>query len=255
MKISFLGTGTSQGIPVIGCECHVCNSSDEHDKRLRTSLLVTIKGNNFVVDTGPDFRQQMLRHKVKKLSAVLFTHEHKDHVAGLDDVRSFNFIMKSSVKVFAERRVQEALKREFLYAFSDLPYPGLPQIEMHEVLNRDFTVNGVKITPVRLMHYKLPIFGYKFGKVAYLTDVKTIPVEELDKLQNLDCLIITALRKTEHISHMSLSEALQTIRLLKPKKAYLTHLSHLMGKHKDVQAELPENVFLAYDGLTVDFED
>ena len=251
MKVILLGSGTSQGVPVIACQCDVCKSENQRDKRLRSSILIEDGETTLVVDTGPDFRQQMLTNNVTKLTAVLFTHEHKDHTAGLDDVRSFNFAQKKPMDVYAEERVQESLKREFLYAFNESPYPGVPSINLKLLENKPFVVENTRIIPVRLMHYKLPIFGFRIGDFAYLTDVKTIPEAELGKLTNLKILIITTLRKEPHISHMNLEEALETIKLLKPQKAYLTHISHVFGFHDKINTELPANVELAYDGLTI----
>lgn len=252
MKIIVLGTGTSQGIPVIGCNCEVCLSSDPKNKRLRSSILIEIDNKTLVVDTGPDFRQQMLNNRIARLDAVIFTHEHKDHVAGLDDVRSFNYLLEKSIDVYAEQRVQDALKREFAYIFAENKYPGIPQINMHLIENKEFNISGIRIMPIRAFHYKLPVFGFRIKNFAYLTDVKTIPDEELKKLNNLECLIISALRKDKHISHFNLSEALELIKQLNPRKAFLTHLSHRFGLHEVEEKKLPENVYIAYDGLVLD---
>lgn len=252
MRGVFLGTGTSQGVPVIACKCEVCNSLDFRDKRTRTAFYIEVDDVNLVIDTGPDFRQQMLRERVNRVDAVLFTHEHKDHVAGLDDVRAFNFAHKMDMPLYAEDRVLAQLKTEFFYAFAEKKYPGVPQLEPIEVKEGEsFTVKGVKVEPIRVMHHKLPIFGYKINDFAYLTDVNYIPEQEKSKLKNLDVLVITALRKEKHISHFTLAEALEMIAELKPKKAYLTHASHLLGIHYDIQNELPENVYMAYDGLKI----
>jgi phosphoribosyl 1,2-cyclic phosphate phosphodiesterase len=251
MKITVLGTGTSQGIPVIACECEVCQSIDTRDKRLRASVMIETDGKVFIIDTGPDFRQQMLTHQVKNLTAILFTHEHKDHVAGLDDVRAFNFKMKKHIDVYAEQRVQESLRREYAYIFAENKYPGVPQIKMHSIQNELFHIEGIPITPIRVYHYQLPVFGYRIAGFAYLTDVKAITEEEKIKLYNLDILIINALRKDEHISHMNLSEALQLIHEIKPKVAYLTHLSHSFGLHAYEEPILPTGVHIAYDGLVL----
>lgn len=252
MKIIVLGTGTSQGVPVIACNCDVCRSENPKDKRLRSSVLIEIDYKTFVFDTGPDFRQQMLNNHVTKLDSVIFTHEHKDHVAGLDDVRSFNYILDKSIDVYAESRVQEALKREFAYIFAENKYPGILRINMHMIDNNAFFISGIKILPIRVFHYKLPVFGFRIQNFAYITDVKTIPEEELVKLQNLDCLLISALRKDEHISHLNLSEALRLIERINPKQAYLTHLSHRFGLHEAENKKLPKKVNIAYDGLTLD---
>ncbi|MBN1598786.1 MAG: MBL fold metallo-hydrolase [Bacteroidales bacterium] len=251
MKITFLGTGTSQGVPVIACECNVCQSNDSKDKRLRSSVMIETKGRIFIIDTGPDFRQQMLRNNVTDITSIIFTHEHKDHVAGLDDVRAFNFKLKKHIRVYAEERVQNALKHEFAYVFADNKYPGVPQIEINLIENKPFEIDGIKIIPVRVYHHLLPVLGFRIGNFAYLTDVKTVPEEEKSKLKNLDVLVLTALRKEEHISHMNLSEALQFTREIKPNRTYLTHLSHRFGLHEQEEKLLPGNVMIAYDNLTV----
>jgi phosphoribosyl 1,2-cyclic phosphate phosphodiesterase len=251
LKITFLGTGTSQGVPVIACSCPICLSEDPRDKRLRASVMIETGDKTLIVDTGPDFRQQMLREKVKNITAILFTHEHKDHVAGLDDVRAFNFILNKHIDVYAESRVQESLQREFAYIFADYKYPGIPQIDMHLIDINNFEVEGIKIQPVRAFHYKLPVLGFRIGTFAYLTDIKTISEEEKAKLFNLDVLVINALRKEEHISHLDLSEALDLINEIKPKQAYLTHLSHRFGLHETEESLLPSNVKIAFDGLII----
>ena len=252
MKITFLGTGTSQGVPVIACKCEVCCSTDKNDKRLRSSVLIEIENQIFVIDAGPDFRQQMLRKNVQKLDAILLTHEHKDHIGGLDDVRAFNFVMKKPSEIYAEKRVHEAIKREYAYVFAKFKYPGIPQMNLHEIDETPFLINNIKIEPLRVYHHKLPILGFKIGNFAYITDTNSIPDKK--KLYKLDILVINALRKEKHISHFNLHEALDLINEVKPKKAYLTHISHLMGKHEITGKELPENVFLAYDGLVLSGE-
>lgn len=252
MKVTFLGTGTSQGVPMIACDCEVCTSTNSKDKRLRSSILVEVNDQTIIVDTGPDFRYQMLRAQVKKLDAVVFTHEHKDHVAGLDDVRGFNYIMKKSMQIYATENVQTALKRDFHYAFGANKYPGVPQLELNTITSEPFHIEDVEMIPIQLKHYKMDVFGYRIGKFAYITDANYIAEEEMKKLEGLDVMVINALQKTSHISHFTLEEALDIVRELKPKKAYLTHISHRMGKHEDVSKELPENVELAYDGLVVE---
>ncbi len=251
MKITLLGTGTSQGVPVIACKCQVCESADPRDRRLRSSVLIEEDNKVFVIDTGPDFRQQMLSHHVKDLTAVLFTHEHKDHVAGLDDVRAFNFVLKRHIDVYAEKRVQDSLKREYAYIFAEDKYPGVPQIDMHLIENKKFAIDGVEILPIRAYHHQLPVFGFRFGKFAYLTDVKSVPTEELSKLKDLDVLVLTALRKTKHLSHMNLEEAQLLVDKVQPKKTILTHLSHAFGLHAKEEALLPEHIRIGYDGLTL----
>jgi phosphoribosyl 1,2-cyclic phosphate phosphodiesterase len=253
MRFTFLGTGTSQGVPVIGCTCDVCLSGDIRDNRLRTSALVEVNGNTFVIDTGPDFRQQMLRNTPTDMPKVLFTHEHKDHIAGLDDIRAFNFKYRKPIDIYATAQVQEALKREFHYVFSTHKYPGVPEVNLIDISDgKEFTVSDTKILPIRLMHYKMPVFGFRIENLAYITDANYIAPEEREKLKNLDVLVLNALRKKEHISHFNLEEALEVIAELKPKRAYLTHISHLLGRHEVVSRELPENVFLSEDGLTLE---
>ncbi|MBN2349602.1 MAG: MBL fold metallo-hydrolase [Bacteroidales bacterium] len=252
MKITFLGTGTSQGVPVIACQCRVCLSKDSRDKRLRSSVMIEEKGNVLVIDSGPDFRQQMLRHNVKNLDAIIFTHEHKDHVAGLDDVRAFNFILKRPMDVYAEKRVQDALQREFMYIFSDHKYPGIPDIKMHMLNNSEFSVAGIRLLPIRVYHHELPVFGFRINSFAYITDLNRIPDEEIKKLEGVKYFAISALRIKPHVSHFCLQEALDVIQKIKPEKAYLTHISHQFGLHAEVELSLPEHVRLAYDGLEID---
>lgn len=252
MKLTFLGTGTSQGIPVIACDCSVCTSTDSRDKRLRTSAMITIDHKNYVIDTGPDFRQQMLREKVSDVSAVFFTHEHKDHVAGMDDVRAFNFKHNRDMDVYCDANVEKALHREYPYVFTANTYPGVPKVKLHLITKEaPFSVNNHSVTPVEVLHYKLPVLGYRILDVTYITDAKTITEPELEKIKGSKVLVLNALRLQEHISHFNLSEALEIIALVKPERAYLTHLSHLMGTHEEITKLLPANVFIAYDGLVV----
>ncbi|MFN3916943.1 MAG: MBL fold metallo-hydrolase [Flavobacteriales bacterium] len=254
-KLTFLGTGTSQGVPVITCECDVCISTDNKDKRLRTSALIEVGDKTILIDSGPDFRQQMLREKVKSLDAILFTHEHKDHIAGTDDVRAFNHRQQRTMEVFCTLPVEHALKREFHYAFEpvDKRYPGVPSININSIKNYPFEVSGVEITPIEVWHHKMPVLGYRIGNMAYITDANRIENEELKKLEGLDVLVLNSLRKSYHISHFTLDEAVALAKKLKPKMTYLTHISHLLGKHNEVNAALPENIKLAFDGLKVDF--
>jgi phosphoribosyl 1,2-cyclic phosphate phosphodiesterase len=255
MKLTFLGTGTSQGVPVIACNCSVCLSEDPKDKRLRTSVMITIDGLNYVIDSGPDFRQQMLRERVQDLTAVLFTHEHKDHVAGMDDVRAFNFKYQKAMDVYCDENVQRALFREYPYVFSDVKYPGVPKVNINLVdKNQNIRMGEHVFTPIEVMHHKLPVLGYRIKDLTYITDAKTISPVEIEKMRGTKVLVLNALSKEAHISHFNLEEALQMIDLIKPEKAYLTHISHLMGRHESVTKQLPDHVFMAYDGLQVEIE-
>jgi len=251
MKITLLGTGTSQGIPQIACDCEICLSENSKDKRLRSSIMIEVDNQTLVVDTGPDFRYQMLREKVQKVDAILFTHEHKDHIAGLDDVRAFNHKWKTDMEVFATQRVEEALKREFHYVFSGCDYPGIPKININNFSNSPFFINKTEIIPIEVMHHKLPVFGFRINNFAYITDISFISEKEKEKLQNIEVLILDSLRKKEHISHFNLEQSLQLIEELNPKKSYLTHISHLMGKHDDLIKELPKNILPAFDGQQI----
>ncbi|WP_053977942.1 MBL fold metallo-hydrolase [Mangrovimonas xylaniphaga] len=251
MKVTFLGTGTSQGIPIIGSTHPVCLSKNPKDKRLRVSVLVEWHDHAYVVDCGPDFRQQMLRAKCTKLDGILFTHEHADHTAGLDDIRPFNF-MQGDMPIYAHKRVIGELQRRFDYIFeTENKYPGAPGVISNVITSKPFTLGGLEIIPVNLMHHELQVFGYRFGDFAYLTDMKTIEEEEMEKLKNLKVLVVNALRIEPHMSHLNLEEALNFIERVKPEKAYLTHISHLLGFHDEVQQKLPSNVFLAYDNLQI----
>ncbi|HLW29249.1 MAG TPA: MBL fold metallo-hydrolase [Brumimicrobium sp.] len=255
LQVKVLGSGTSQGVPVIGCKCNVCTSSNEKDKRLRSSILFSWNNQNFVIDTGPDFRQQMLREDVRSLRAVIYTHEHKDHVAGMDDVKSFNFLEHRSMEVFCSEAVEVTLKREFHYAFGENLYPGVPSVNINIIENKPFLLpDGPVVTPVLGYHYKMPVFGFRIGDFAYMTDVKTIPINELKKLKGVHTLILDCLREEPHISHLNLEEALDIINYLKPAKSYLTHISHLFGKHEEISKKLPLSVKPAYDGLTIDMQ-
>lgn len=252
MKVTFLGTGTSQGVPVIGCQCEVCTSLDFHDKRLRSSILVEYNDLNIVIDTGPDFRQQMLRERVRKLDAVLFTHGHKDHVAGLDDVRSFNFLQKKDMPIYATSDVIEQLKREFAYIFEESSYPGIPRVEVNTITKDPFNINGHEIKPIEVMHYKLPVLGFRFGDFTYITDANKISDEEKEKIKGSKIIVLNALQKKSHISHFNLEEAVAMMEELQPEKGYFTHISHFLGSHREVSNELPENIEIAWDGLQLD---
>ncbi|WP_205502570.1 MBL fold metallo-hydrolase [Rufibacter psychrotolerans] len=251
MKITFLGTGTSQGVPVIGCECEVCRSLDFRDKRLRVSILVEAAGKTLVIDSGPDFRQQMLRERVKRLDAVLFTHEHKDHTAGLDDIRAFNFLQHIDMPLYADPRVLTQLQQEFSYIFTNTTYPGVPKVELNPIQNQPFEVHGISVTPIQVLHHRLPVFGFRIGDFTYITDANFISEAELEKIKGSKVVVLNALRKEPHISHFSLSEALAVLEEIAPEQAYLTHISHLLGRHQEVEKELPPNVSLAYDGLVL----
>ncbi|MFA5326156.1 MAG: MBL fold metallo-hydrolase [Prolixibacteraceae bacterium] len=251
MKLTFLGTGTSQGVPVVACQCSVCLSDNPKDKRLRASVMIEADGQCLVIDAGPDFRQQMLTHQVRHLNGILLTHEHVDHIFGLDDIRAFNWVQKQATDIYAEERVQIAIRRIFDYVFATYRYPGIPQMHLHLIENKPFSIGDLEIIPIRGFHYKLPVFGFRIGKIAYVTDVNRLETPEIDKIRGLEILVVNALRKEDHISHYSLTQALDLIADVKPGKAYLTHLSHQMGFYDEVQKELPENVFLSYDGLEI----
>lgn len=250
-KFVFLGTGTSQGVPVIACKCDVCTSSDLRDKRLRTSVMLSFDDQNVVIDTGPDFRQQMLREDVETLEAVVFTHEHKDHISGMDDIRAFNFSANKPVDIYASELTEIGLRKEFHYVFGSANYPGIPQVQLHRVSDEPFQVVNETFIPINVMHYKLPVKAFRVRNFTYITDANSISPTELEKVMGSEYLVINALRKSSHISHFSLDEALAIIALVKPKRAFLTHISHLMGKHEETSRILPEGVEIAYDGLTV----
>ncbi|MCK9338382.1 MAG: MBL fold metallo-hydrolase [Bacteroidales bacterium] len=251
MKITMLGTGTSQGVPIIGCQCPTCMSVDPRDKRLRTSALVEIDGTHILIDAGPDLRQQLLRCHTSQLDAVLFTHEHKDHTAGLDDVRPINFLMHCTLNIYGLQRVMNVIKRDYDYAFKTCKYPGVPELKINTITTEPFFINQIEIIPISVKHLTLPILGYRIENFAYVTDASFITEKEKQKLMGLDVLIINALRVKEHYSHFNLAQALAVIEEVKPKAAYLTHISDQLGKHSEVAPTLPENVFLGIDGLTI----
>ena len=250
LKVTFLGTGTSQGVPVIACDCEVCHSNDAKDKRLRTAALLETADQTIIIDTGPDFRFQVLRARIKRLDAVLFTHQHRDHIAGLDDVRSFNFKQKMAMPIYGNNYVIEQIKKEFHYVFES-KYPGIPQLEIHEITNKPFNIGNLPVIPIQVLHHKLPVFGFRFNDFTYITDANSIPKEEYSKIEGTKVLVLNALQKDDHISHFTLDEALEVIDRIKPEKAYLTHISHKLGFYNEISKELPANVMLAYDGLSI----
>ncbi|NDK55241.1 MBL fold metallo-hydrolase [Pontibacter fetidus] len=252
MKVTLLGTGTSQGVPVIGCNCEVCRSVDYRDNRLRVSVHLQVNGKSFIIDSGPDFRQQALRERIRTLDALLFTHEHKDHTAGLDDIRAYNFSQHKDMPLYGEERVLEQLKREFAYIFSGVQYPGIPRVQLNPITEEPFEIEGVAFTPIRVKHYKLPVLGFRVNDFTYITDANFISEEEMDKVRGSKVIVLGALRKEPHISHFSLQEAIDVLTELKPEKAYLTHISHLMGLHHEVEQQLPAFIRLGYDGLQIE---
>lgn len=255
IRLTFLGTGTSQGVPLIGCDCKVCRSEDARDNRLRTSAMVELGDKRFIIDAGPDFRQQLLRERVRNISAILLTHKHKDHIGGIDDVRALNFVdypTIHTVHIYGTLDTTDCVRKDFDYAFSKNPYRGVPHIALHEFDNTPFEIEGVEFIPIRGSHSRFEITGFRIGSLAYLTDFKEIEDEEIEKLQGVEVLVINALRWESHDSHLSVDEALHIIEKVKPTKAYLTHMSHEIGLHAEAEKHLPKDVFLAYDGLKVE---
>lgn len=251
MRVTFLGTGTSQGVPVIACQCDICQSNDPKDRRLRSSVLIQTEGKQFVIDSGPDFRQQMLKADVRQLDAVLVTHGHKDHTGGLDDVRSFNFIQKEPMRIYGLPEVLDDIKHEFSYAFATDRYPGVPRFDLIPLDKSEFKIDGVNILPLPVMHGKMPVLGFRIGNFSYITDASFIPEETYALVHKTEILVINALRKEKHYTHFNLDEALEAIERIQPGKAFLTHIGHLMGKEKDISPTLPPNVELAWDGLEI----
>mgnify|MGYP006267836473 CR=1 FL=1 len=251
IEATFLGTGTSQGVPIIGCDCPVCRSLDFRDKRLRTSIHFSINGKSIVIDSGPDFRQQMLQNYIHDLDALIFTHEHQDHVAGLDDVRPINYLRDKDIPIYASAQVRARLEKAFHYVFATEKYPGAPRIQLHQIDNSPFEAAGVLFTPIEVMHYKLPVLGFRIGDFTYITDANFIAESEQEKIKGSKVLVLNALRQREHLSHFTLEEALELIEKLQPERAFLTHISHQMGKHAEISEQLPAHVQLAYDGLKV----
>lgn len=252
MKITFLGTGTSQGVPVIACNCAVCLSKNPKDNRLRSSILIESDTTTIIVDTGPDFRYQMLRNHTQKLDAIIFTHPHKDHIAGMDDVRAFNYKQKSAMEVFATEATQESLRREFYYIFSDFKYPGIPLINFNTITLDRFTVGDITLQPIEVFHYKMPVLGFRVKDFTYITDAKTITDTEFEKIKGTKILVINALQIEKHISHFTLEEAIAFAKKVNAEQTYFTHISHKLGKHKDVSEELGSNIALSFDGLSFD---
>jgi phosphoribosyl 1,2-cyclic phosphate phosphodiesterase len=248
MKVQFLGTGTSTGVPQIGCSCAVCSSTDPRDKRLRASIRIEIEGNILLIDCSPDFRQQIMPFPFEKIDGVLFTHGHYDHTGGIDDLRPFSEF--GTVDLYMEETLEQVIRERMPYCFGPHRYGGVPDITIKRINEKDaFFVNSIEIIPIRVMHYKLPILGFRIANFAYLTDVKTIPKGEWEKLRNLDTLIISALRRTEHISHQTLQQALEIVEMIRPKRTFFTHMSHEMGLYEEIQKELPMHVMFAYDGM------
>lgn len=252
MKVTFLGTGTSQGVPIIACTCAVCSSGNPKDKRLRSSIMIETQGVTIVIDSGPDFRQQMLREKVMHLDGLVFTHEHKDHIAGLDDIRGFNYVQKEIIDVYATEPVQTAIRREFFYIFDEFKYPGVPEINLITIdKKKAFDIKGVALQPIEVMHMKMAVLGFRVGDFTYITDANYISPEEKEKIKGSKIIVLNALRREKHVSHYNLQEAIDLIHEFKPEQAYFTHISHQLGLHDEVEKELPENIHLAYDGLAI----
>lgn len=249
IQVIFLGTGTSTGVPVIACNCLVCKSTDRKDHRLRTSILLQIHQQNYVIDCGPDFRYQMIREQVDDVAAILFTHGHRDHIAGLDDVRAFNYVLNKTVDIYASQQVIDAINKEYPYILHEKRFFGAPQLHFNIIGNNPFSINGIQIVPIEVMHHKLKVFGFRFQDFTYITDASFIDEQEKQKIKGTKVLVVNALRKSKHISHFSLDEAIELITEIKPRQAYITHLSHFMGLHEKIQETLPDNIFLAYDGL------
>ncbi|MBS1918330.1 MAG: MBL fold metallo-hydrolase [Bacteroidetes bacterium] len=251
LTITFLGTGTSSGVPMIACNCEVCTSTDKKDKRLRSSVMIQSATTTIVIDSTPDFRYQMLRENVKQLDAIIFTHPHKDHIAGLDDVRAFNFFLEQPMQVYANEMTQEVIIREFAYAFADLRYPGIPEIKLNTIDIEPFIIGDIPITPVLVWHLKMPVLGFRFGKFTYITDANRIDQSEKEKIKGSEIVVLNALRKEKHISHFNLPEAIDLVNELQIPQAYFTHISHQLGKHRLVNDSLSPGIQLAYDGLQI----
>lgn len=252
IKITFLGTGTSQGVPVIGCNCEVCQSHGKKNKRLRSSILVETDDAFFSIDAGPDFRYQMLRQNVKDIDGIVITHSHKDHIAGLDDVRAFNFLRKKDMNIYASKEDQEVIMKEFSYAFGENLYPGVPRFNLIEINDEPFKINDTIITPLKALHQRMEVRGFRIGDFAYITDTHYIPPSTLAQISDCKIVVLSAVRREVHPSHYSLSEAIKMLEFIRPEKGYITHLSHLMGLHEEVSLELPDFIELAWDGLRLE---
>lgn len=251
MKITFLGTGTSQGVPVIGCDCEVCRSLDYRDKRLRTSVHLEANGKSFVIDTGPDFRQQMLQENIKRLDAVIFTHGHKDHTAGLDDVRAYNFLQRMNMPVYGQKQLLEQLRNEFHYAFEPQKYPGIPLLDLIEITDEPFEISGVTFKPLPVQHLHMPVLGFRINDFSYITDANFIPEETFKKLEGTKILALNALQREKHVSHFNLEQAIGIAKRIGAQQTYFIHISHKLGTHKLIEKELSRSIALAYDGLSV----
>lgn len=252
MEVTFLGTGTSGGVPLIGCKCPVCQSTDPRDKRLRTSALLRVNGLTVGIDCGPDFRQQMLRENVSHLDALLITHQHKDHTGGLDDIRSFNFINKKPVDIYCDYATELGIKDQYSYVFTETDYPYLPKMNFHRINDQAFNIGGLNVIPIEVMHAQMPVKAFRMGNFTYITDAKTIAQSELDKILGTEVLVVNALRPEQHYSHFTINEALDLVNTVNPKRAYFIHMSHQFGFHSDMEQILPQNVTVAYDGLQIE---
>ncbi len=253
-RLTFLGTGTSQGVPVIGCKCKVCTSSNSKDKRLRSSVLIEVNQKRILIDAGPDFRQQLLRENIENLDAILLTHEHKDHTGGLDDIRAINYLQGNILPIYCEERVEKSLHREYSYAFCEIKYPGIPEFDIRVIDSEPFNIQGIEIIPIRAYHYKLPVLGYRIGNITYITDANRIEESEFNKITGSKILVINTIRESKHISHFSLSEAIEVAQKVGANATYLTHLSHQIGTHNHLSSILPPGVYASYDGLSLETE-
>lgn len=251
LKVTFLGTGTSQGVPMIGCKCEVCTSIDPRDNRLRSAIWIRTENTSIVIDTGPDFRYQALRAGIDRIDAVVYTHGHKDHVAGLDDIRAYNYWQKSAIDIYATDPTWEVLKREFQYVFADFKYPGIPELNEHVITGNPFTIGDITLIPIRVLHYKMEVYGFRIGDFTYITDANYIDEDELSKIIGTKVLVLNALRRELHISHFTLEQAITIAQSVDAEQTYFTHMSHQLGLHTNINEELPSNISLAYDGLNI----